>query len=108
MNIDVGHLEKMDADIEMIEAFLFGTSGLLPQKSEESYIQNLHRNYEFLRNKFPENSPLKMPWNFLRMRPANFPTIRIAQLAKFICTISPFPQQLLSNKFQVKDWEKLL
>lgn len=108
MNVDVGNLEKLDADIEMIEAYLFGVSGLIPQESRDDYVQKIENNYAFIQTKFPQNTDIKIPWNFLRMRPANFPTIRIAQLAKFICTITPFPQQLLSTKLQVKDWEKLL
>ena len=65
-----------------MEALLFGQSGLLPEESVEDYPNQLKEEYRFLASKyrlFPLEGHL---WKFLRMRPGNFPTIRIAQLAE--------------------------
>ncbi|MFX6202007.1 DUF2851 family protein, partial [Acinetobacter baumannii] len=43
----------------------------------------LKKEYQFLQKKYQLQSTVQTPY-FLRMRPANFPTIRLAQLAKFI------------------------
>ncbi|PHI19430.1 hypothetical protein CEQ90_12990 [Lewinellaceae bacterium SD302] len=69
-----------------VEALLFGQSGLLPEDSEEDYPQVLLREYRLLAIKY-ELRPLPVAvWRYLRLRPANFPTIRIAQLARLIVT----------------------
>ncbi len=69
-----------------IEALLFGTSGLLPADSEEKYVQDLQREYQFLAAKYGLLSQ-KMAlteWKFLRLRPAGFPTVRLAQFATLL------------------------
>ncbi len=70
-----------------IEALFFGQAGLLDEEmvSEEQrddYYKALTREYAFLANKFslrPINPKL---WRFLRLRPHNFPHMRLAQLAR--------------------------
>lgn len=69
-----------------IEALLFGTSGLLPENSEEEYGQDLWKEYQFLAAKYGLLSQ-KMAlteWKFLRLRPAGFPTVRLAQFATLL------------------------
>lgn len=68
-----------------IEAMLFGQSGLLAEvHDEDEYIAKLKQEYHFLQKKF-ELTPMKgSAWKFMRMRPAHFPTIRIAQLARIL------------------------
>jgi len=64
-----------------IEALLFGQSGLLEDDFEDAYPTALKKEYAFLRGKYNLTPIKKESWRFLRMRPANFPTIRIAQFA---------------------------
>ena len=73
-----------------IEAIFFGQAGLLDElcpKSapEDTYFQQLQREYRYLQKKFQTTMPLHpidyTAWRFLRLRPQNFPHIRIAQLA---------------------------
>ena len=69
-----------------IESLLFGQAGLLEEKSEDEYLQRLRKEYDFLAHKYHLNDK-KMggfEWRFLRLRPANFPTIRLAQLAQLL------------------------
>lgn len=64
-----------------MEALLFGQAGFLEGDSEDGYHQSLIKEYRYLKTKF-KLSPLdRSLWKFLRTRPQNFPTIRIAQLA---------------------------
>lgn len=74
---------------EQVEALLFGQAGLLDDKPIDDYQQRLKREYEFLSKKYniEEFKLEKSEWKFLRIRPANFPTVRIAQLASLIAQI---------------------
>jgi len=68
------------------EALLFGQAGFLDKVSDEEYPKLLQREYTLLSKKYGlEKSQLhKSQWRFLRLRPANFPTVRLAQLAALI------------------------
>lgn len=64
-----------------IEALLFGQAGFLVDEKDDEYFQRLKKEYHFLQSKFSLTPLDKSLWKLLRLRPANFPTIRIAQLA---------------------------
>jgi len=67
---------------KMIEALLFGQAGLLEKDHfNDPYPNALKQNYSYLQRQY-SLTPLPVSvWKFLRMRPANFPTIRLAQFA---------------------------
>ncbi|WP_044204577.1 DUF2851 family protein [Flammeovirga sp. OC4] len=72
-----------------VEAFLFGSAGFLSDEANSPYMKKLHREYKFLSHKYAikEKEMSLHEWKFLRLRPANFPTIRIAQLSSIIINI---------------------
>ncbi len=70
--------------LSTVEALLFGQSGLLPDNSTDSYVNGLREEYLFYKNKHNLISLRPFVWKFMRMRPASFPTIRIAQLANIL------------------------
>jgi len=74
---------------EQVEALMFGQAGLLDEKPKDDYQVRIKREYEFLSKKYSlEGQKLqKHEWKFLRIRPANFPTVRISQLASMISQI---------------------
>jgi len=53
---------------------------------EDAYYQQLKREYSYLKHKFKLKAIAKNAFSFFRMRPNNFPTIRIAQLASLFST----------------------
>ncbi len=67
-----------------LEALLFGQAGMLESLPGDEYYSALRREYQFLKRKYNLNPGGKHLWKFLRLRPANFPTIRIAQFASFL------------------------
>jgi len=67
-----------------VEALLFGQAGLLPETSDEPYVQHLIREYRHLTNKYQLTPMSGHLWKFMRMRPGNFPTIRLSQFAALI------------------------
>ncbi|MGV3687251.1 MAG: DUF2851 family protein [Daejeonella sp.] len=67
-----------------IEALIFGQAGFLNQPYQDEYPRLLTKEYSFLKKKHSLRSIDNYLWKYLRMRPANFPTIRLAQFASLI------------------------
>lgn len=83
-SIPLDILVKHRKNIIQVEALLFGQSGLLMGKFQDEYMQTLEKEYHFLRRKYQLIPMVAHRWKFMRMRPSNFPTIRIAQFAMLI------------------------
>ena len=77
-------LKKYADHTVQIEALLFGIAGLLDELFEDKYPKQLQNEFEFLKHKHLLVPIKKELWKFSKTRPANFPTIRIAQLASLI------------------------
>ncbi len=83
-SLPISYIAKHKNSIFQIEALLFGQAGMLDDDCQDIYFQNLKKEHEFLRNKFSLQPIEKHLWKFLRLRPSNFPTIRLAQFAQLI------------------------
>ena len=78
-------LKKYNNQPVFTEALLFGVSGFLKDGSDTDYHVRLKKEYSYLKTKHSVNKEVDTHyWKFLRLRPANFPTLRIAQFAAFI------------------------
>lgn len=77
-------LSKYRHSLFQMEALLFGQSGLLQGPFEDEYPRRLQQEYHFLQHKHGLHPLPPQTWKFLRLRPANFPTVRIAQLATLL------------------------
>ena len=77
-------LGKHKNDPMQIEALIFGQAGFLTDDLQDEYPRKLKREYDFLQKKFNLKPIEKHLWKFLRLRPLNFPTIRLAQFAALI------------------------
>ncbi|TDO22742.1 DUF2851 family protein [Pedobacter duraquae] len=74
-------LVKHHRDPLQVDALIFGQAGFLAGAFEEIYPQQLQEEYNYLRKKW-RLVPIDVSlWKFLRMRPASFPTVRLAQFA---------------------------
>jgi len=82
-SIPVNILAKHKNQIHQLEALLMGQSNLLNEKFNEDYPIMLQKEYGFYKSKYKLRQNIYTPF-FLRMRPGNFPTIRLAQLAMLI------------------------
>ena len=74
-------VRKMQSQPIQLEALFFGQSGLLESHVENGYFQNLTTEYKFIKQKFNLSNVEVIPLQFFRLRPPNFPTIRLSQLA---------------------------
>ena len=73
-------LAKHKENLFQLEALLFGQSGLITNPVD-NYSQLLFDEYKFLQKKYGLKPIDRHLWKFLRLRPSNFPTVRIAQFA---------------------------
>ena len=76
-------LAKHKNQLNQLEALLFGQAGMLFRKFDEQYPEMLRKEYIFLKRKYNLRQ-ISLPIHLLRMRPQNFPTVRLAQLAMMI------------------------
>jgi hypothetical protein len=68
-----------------IEALVFGQAGFLNEMFTETYPNTIMQEYRFLKKKHGLKSIDKYLWKYMRLRPRNFPSLRIAQFAALIC-----------------------
>ncbi|TDB65285.1 DUF2851 family protein [Arundinibacter roseus] len=112
-------IQKHRSSLLQIEALLFGVAGLLPEIPQDDYERTLIQEYRFLAAKYDllDKQMATHEWKFLRLRPAGFPTVRLAQLALFlqnqprIFSVLTNPESLtvLRNNFRVSQsdyWKK--
>jgi hypothetical protein len=104
-SIPVNILAKHKSQIQQLEALLLGQAGLLNDKFSEDYPKLLQREYKFLKEKY-RLKPIHQPVHFLRMRPGNFPTIRLAQLAALITGSAHLFSKIKDAKTvkEIKQW----
>ncbi|MEM6522910.1 MAG: DUF2851 family protein [Bacteroidota bacterium] len=76
-------IAKNSNNLKRLEALFFGQAGFLTSKgTTDEYHKELKEEHKFLSHKYALPEPMLMfQWKFMRLRPANFPSIRIAQLA---------------------------
>ncbi len=85
-------------NVVQLEALLFGQSGLLKDLTcQDDYIEVLKREYAFLQQKYRLQPMDGKEWRLLRLRPDNFPYIRIAQLAALFYKRRQLFSQLLES-----------
>jgi hypothetical protein len=78
-------LQRHAGQVEVIESILLGQAGLIPQNPIDEYSAFLLREYEYYKKKYKLTCQVHAhEWKFKGVRPANFPTLRIAQLAQLL------------------------
>ena len=79
-------IQKLRFNPQEMEALLLGQSGLLPLSSSEASVQEMIGMYNYLKRKFDLNQPISLTPKYFRLRPSNFPTIRLSQFAQLWCS----------------------
>ncbi|SNR29904.1 DUF2851 family protein [Lutibacter flavus] len=80
-SFDFSIVRKVSNNLEQLEALFFGQAGLLSNEKESVYFNKLKQEYSYLKVKFKLSPISKGEVQFFRLRPNNFPTIRLSQLA---------------------------
>ena len=82
-----------------IEALIFGQAGFLNGELKDEYPLKLKSEYQFLQKKYKLTPIENHLWKFMRLRPQNFPTIRLAQFSSLIV----HSNHLFSKVLEIKD-----
>lgn len=80
-----------------IESLLFGQAGFLETEFKDEFPRLMQSEYRFLSRKYGLLPLDRHIWKMLRMRPANFPTIRLSQFANLMSSGSVSFSQVLEN-----------
>jgi hypothetical protein len=105
-NTPVQLILKTRSSLTALEALLFGQAGFLQNGFTEEYPNLLGIEYQHLKRKYNlTNMPVHL-WKFLRLRPVNFPTVRIAQLAA-IYHHHPLPFGTIIDNNSPEKWYEL-
>ncbi len=81
-SIDFSVIRKNAQEPFRLEALLLGMGGLLPPETIDSYPLQLQSEFNYLKQKFNLSTLGVLPLQFYKLRPANFPTIRLSQIAQ--------------------------
>jgi len=92
-------LAKHKNNAMQIEALIFGQAGFLEGAVTDDYPRKLKTEYVFLQKKYGLK-PLEVHlWKFMRLRPQNFPTVRLAQFAALVVNSN----HLFSKVLEIKE-----
>ena len=84
-SVSLNTILKNRGNILSIEAILYGQSGLLEDDSiTDSYYSKLQNEYKFLKQKYQLEAIRPELWKFSKIRPYNFPTIKISLIAQLL------------------------
>ena len=94
----LAYLRKHRESLFQLTAILLGQAGLIDPQDEE-----LRREYAFLKTKFSLTPIDASTWKYLRMRPQNFPDVRVRQFAQLIHRVD----NLFSSLVMLTDLKQL-
>ena len=81
VSIPFSIIRKEQTNLLSLEALLFGFANLLNDEKEDVYYSSLKNQWEYLKTKYKLNNDDFINLQFFKLRPDNFPTIRLSQLA---------------------------
>ncbi|MEB0262165.1 MULTISPECIES: DUF2851 family protein [unclassified Mucilaginibacter] len=99
-------LAKNKNNAMQIEALIFGQAGFLTDDLQDDYPLSLKKEYHYLAKKYSLQPIENHLWKFLRMRPQNFPTVRLAQFAALVVQSNHLFSKILEIR-EVKDLREL-
>ena len=100
-------IRKCRGNNGQLEAMFLGACDLLPPETQDVHVQGLKKEYEFLKVKFGVSQKISQPVQFFKLRPQNFPTIRLSQLAKLYEQEDSLFSRLISAKAKIGDESSL-
>lgn len=100
-------IRKVSFEYENLEALLYGTAGLLDAEKEDVYFKDLKFRYFYLLHKYQLERVYVDPVQFFKLRPDNFPTIRLSQLASLYHKYQNLFSKIIDLKSVKKVYELL-
>lgn len=99
-------VRKLQSNRFSLEALFLGQTGLLDKDIQDHYLIQLKQQYSFLETKFNLSSLGVLPVQFFRLRPVNFPTIRLSQIAGLYSENKNLFSKLI-NATSIEDFYKI-
>jgi len=96
-------VQKTRENVLQLEAIFYGLAGFLENEATDAYVIQLKKEYQFLKHKFSIRAAGVQKPNFFKLRPVNFPTIRLSQMANLYA----IHQQLFSKIVEANTLEEL-
>ena len=96
-------IRKLQQEKMALEALFMWQAGLLSPDLPSAYGIRLWKEFNFLKHKFALSSP-PISMQFMRLRPDNFPTIRLAQLAGLYAFSQQIFAKILDRKILNTKW----
>lgn len=96
--IDYHMLMRCRTSKNNLEALLLGRAGLLKGHSDSEYLRKLQKEYAFICHKFDITNKEVITPKFFRLRPSNFPTIRLSQLAELYRSKTNLFSEIINSK----------
>ncbi len=75
-------IRKEGFNSENLEALFYGSLNMLTSNHEDTYCKDLYSHWEYIKQKYNLEIAIHRQVEFFKLRPDNFPTIRLAQLAR--------------------------
>lgn len=83
-SLEYSIIRKLQNNQAQLEAVLFGLAGFLNENCHDAYFVQLKTEYKYLKNKYQLSEEGVTPVKFFKLRPSNFPTIRLSQISSLI------------------------
>lgn len=101
-------IKKVSQNVFQLESLLFGLAGFLNDNEQlDNYYQELQSEFTFLKRKYKIAEYLGEKPIFFGLRPANFPTIRLSQLANLYGKHPNLFSRLMNSKTLEEFYELL-
>src|SRR5690606_10981757 len=100
-------IQKERHEVQHLEALFFGMANLLDNPLDE-YTEKLRKICEYLKVKHQLEDNLSGKPQFFWLRPPNFPTIRLAQLAQLLHQNEHLLHELMVVPIRNECWVKTL
>ncbi len=102
-SLDFAVVRKQWTEQRQLESLFFGQLGMLNEDIEEQYFIDLKKEYNYQQKKYNLDVSTKNTVQYFRLRPTNFPTIRISQLAN----LYHLHQNLFSKLMQLESIDEI-
>lgn len=90
-------IRKYSSDSLKIEALVFGIAGFLADEIRDEYYMRLKHEFAYLQRIHKLTPMNAVNWKFMRMRPSNFPTVRLAQLTALLLNFNSWFSRILES-----------
>lgn len=102
-SINFSIVRKLRAKPFQLEALFFGLAGFMKLECSDAYFLELQETYRFIKHKFSFEENAVIPPMFYKLRPNNFPTIRLSQIASLYAD----RENLFSRLMEARDPEAI-